>query len=418
MGQQKRIDAKKKAAEDKKEQEKEKRRAIIEKQQARRVKRTQDIKDSQRKSLSRLLVQSDIVLELLDARDPLGCRCIALESWVQEIGKRLVFVLTKADLVAPSVLARWLEVLAPVGPAVVVSAEVGREGVRELVQALGKKTGESIDGAVVEGEASNVKDARVGIFGYPGTGKKTLSRAIRREVKGVVRWLPEAVGQILPVDGPLNPAVALHLAVRDKLPKKTPECAETFDPIGVVRHLLERSSAQSVIRRFRLAVVDSVDELLESYQKKQNLLNKKGRPMAPEAVGRRLLAELPTIPGSFCVPPASLPAGPQFWTAHSVGRTLLEGAVTAQVAALKGRGGGPAGSSIEIASGTFGPDAQISASIAEANAEMLLDGANVELPDSDDENEEEEEEMDMDEAGDDEDDDSDDEEMSVEDDAP
>ena len=43
---------------------------------------------------------ADVVLEVLDARDPLGCRCVAVEQAVMAAGvrKKLILVLNKIGM--------------------------------------------------------------------------------------------------------------------------------------------------------------------------------------------------------------------------------------------------------------------------------------------------------------------------------
>lgn len=54
---------------------------------------------------------SDIILEVLDARDPMGCRCKDLEARLQgmEGGKKIILVLNKIDLVPLEVTEAWLK---------------------------------------------------------------------------------------------------------------------------------------------------------------------------------------------------------------------------------------------------------------------------------------------------------------------
>ncbi|KAJ6667724.1 hypothetical protein lerEdw1_016045 [Lerista edwardsae] len=56
---------------------------------------------------------SDVVLEVLDARDPLGCRCPQLEQLVcqSDGGKKLLLVLNKIDLIPKENLEKWLNYL-------------------------------------------------------------------------------------------------------------------------------------------------------------------------------------------------------------------------------------------------------------------------------------------------------------------
>ena len=57
------------------------------------------------KELATVLKSSDVILEVLDARDPMGCRCIPLEDTIIQRfqGKRVVLILNKVDLVPPQV---------------------------------------------------------------------------------------------------------------------------------------------------------------------------------------------------------------------------------------------------------------------------------------------------------------------------
>lgn len=51
---------------------------------------------------------ADVVLEVVDARDPLGTRCGRVMESTQELGKKLVVVMNKTDLVPAEVVRNWL----------------------------------------------------------------------------------------------------------------------------------------------------------------------------------------------------------------------------------------------------------------------------------------------------------------------
>lgn len=54
---------------------------------------------------------ADVILEVLDARNPLGCRSQEVEQAViaAGAGKKLVLVLNKIDLVPREVVEEWLK---------------------------------------------------------------------------------------------------------------------------------------------------------------------------------------------------------------------------------------------------------------------------------------------------------------------
>ncbi|OWK50217.1 Guanine nucleotide-binding protein-like 3-like protein, partial [Lonchura striata] len=73
------------------------------------------------RELRKVLAASDVVLEVLDARDPQGCRSPRLEAALRP-QQRLVLVLNKIDLVPRDVVAAWLKHLRAEFPTVAFKA--------------------------------------------------------------------------------------------------------------------------------------------------------------------------------------------------------------------------------------------------------------------------------------------------------
>jgi ribosome biogenesis GTPase A len=109
---------------------------------------------------------SDIVLEVLDARFIEETRNKELEKIILDEGKKIVFVLNKADLVNVQELKESGK-LEGLMPYVLISART-KQGIREL------RTRMKI-------EAKRMKQDRsthIGIIGYPNTGKSSIINAV------------------------------------------------------------------------------------------------------------------------------------------------------------------------------------------------------------------------------------------------
>nr|XP_032634763.1 guanine nucleotide-binding protein-like 3-like protein [Chelonoidis abingdonii] len=83
----------------------------------------------------KVIQAADVVLEVLDARDPQGCRCPQVEEAVLQAGgnKKLVLVLNKIDLVSKEVVAGWLKYLRNELPTVAFKASTQQQS-RHLKQ--------------------------------------------------------------------------------------------------------------------------------------------------------------------------------------------------------------------------------------------------------------------------------------------
>ena len=128
-----------------------------------------------RKALSRIEADArlvDLVLMLVDARAPATSRNLTLERTLRRHGKRLVFVLSKADMADPAVTQAWVNDLQrDEQDAVAVSGATGagRAGLLQVLRARHKK---SLDAARHRG----IQHAtlRCMVVGVPNAGKSTL----------------------------------------------------------------------------------------------------------------------------------------------------------------------------------------------------------------------------------------------------
>ncbi|MBU1930782.1 50S ribosome-binding GTPase [Candidatus Micrarchaeota archaeon] len=107
--------------------------------------------------------ESNIVLEILDARLPELTRHFALEQKILRHRKKLVIVLNKSDLISKKTALTHKKELEKVAPTIFVSSK-HKKGIARLKKQVRQLMGK--------------KPAVIAIIGYPNTGKSTILNAL------------------------------------------------------------------------------------------------------------------------------------------------------------------------------------------------------------------------------------------------
>ncbi|KAI8069998.1 NUC091 domain-containing protein [Gongronella butleri] len=122
--------------------------------------------------LYKVIDSSDIIIHVLDARDPIGTRCRNVENFIrkEKPHKHLIFVLNKCDLVPTWSTARWVATLSKDAPTLAFHASINNSfGKGSLIQLLRQFSGLHTD----------KKQISVGFIGYPNTGKSSIINTLK-----------------------------------------------------------------------------------------------------------------------------------------------------------------------------------------------------------------------------------------------
>ncbi|KEF53848.1 uncharacterized protein A1O9_10250 [Exophiala aquamarina CBS 119918] len=133
--------------------------------------------------LYKVIDSSDVVIHVLDARDPDGTRCRSVEKYIREEAphKHLIFVLNKCDLVPTKIAAQWVRLLSKDYPTLAFHASMTNSfGKGSLITLLRQ----------FSTLHSSRKQISVGFIGYPNTGKSSIINTLRKKRVCTVAPIP------------------------------------------------------------------------------------------------------------------------------------------------------------------------------------------------------------------------------------
>ncbi|KRZ04308.1 Guanine nucleotide-binding protein-like 3 -like protein, partial [Trichinella zimbabwensis] len=266
------------------------------------VKGFEDFKDD----LKRVIKRADVILEVLDARDPLGCRSSHVENMVLEKGKRLVLVLNKIDLIPKENIKKWLTYLRKEFPAIAIKSSTQKPSSKlGWVNGPLINTSKSVGGDFLMHILANYcrnKDLKtsikVGVVGYPNVGKSSIINSLKRKAicrvgaqPGITKNIQEIAldKNITLIDSPgvvlAKKASFDHAELALKNVVRIETVQDVFTPVEAI---LRRCSREKLMLLYNLPKFQSSDEFLSLLARKMGRLKKGGIPNLKMAARKML----------------------------------------------------------------------------------------------------------------------------------
>nr|XP_015101987.1 nucleolar GTP-binding protein 2 isoform X2 [Vicugna pacos] len=263
--------------------------------------------------LYKVIDSSDVVVQVLDARDPMGTRSPHIETYLkkEKPWKHLIFVLNKCDLVPTWATKRWVAVLSQDYPTLAFHASLtnpfGKGAFIQLLRQFGKLH-------------TDKKQISVGFIGYPNVGKSSVINTLRSKkvcnvapIAGETKvwqyitlmrriFLIDCPGVVYPSEDSETDIVLKGVVQVEKI--KTPE-----DHVGAV---LERAKPEYISKTYKIDSWENAEDFLEKLAFRTGKLLKGGEPDL-RTVGKMVLNDWQRgrIPFFVKPPSAEPPASPQ-----------------------------------------------------------------------------------------------------------
>ncbi|CAN8200683.1 unnamed protein product [Coccothraustes coccothraustes] len=229
--------------------------------------------------LYKVIDSSDVVVQVLDARDPMGTRSPHVESYLkkEKPWKHLIFVLNKCDLIPTWATKRWVVVLSQEYPTLAFHASLtnpfGKGAFIQLLRQFGKLH-------------SDKKQISVGFIGYPNVGKSSVINTLRSKkvcsvapIAGETKvwqyitlmrriFLIDCPGVVYPSGDSETDIVLKGVVQVEKI--KSPE-----DHIVAV---LERAKAEYIRKTYKIDSWTDAEDFLEKLAARTGKLLKGGEP--------------------------------------------------------------------------------------------------------------------------------------------
>lgn len=232
--------------------------------------------------LYKVIDSSDVVIQVLDARDPMGTRSQSIETYMkkEKPWKHLIFVLNKCDLIPTWVTKRWVAILSQTHPTLAFHASLtnsfGKGSLIQLLRQFGKLH-------------TDKKQISVGFIGYPNVGKSSVINTLRsKKVCNVAPLAGETkvwqyitlMRRIFLIDCP-GVVYPSEDSETDIVLKGVVQVEKIRNPEEHIEAVLERAKPEYIQKTYRIPTWTSAEDFLEKLARRTGKLLKGGEPDLP-----------------------------------------------------------------------------------------------------------------------------------------
>jgi nuclear GTP-binding protein len=255
--------------------------------------------------LYKVIDSSDVIIHVLDARDPMGTRCAIVEKHIKSEckHKHLIFVLNKCDLVPTWVTSRWVKVLSKDFPTLAFHASITNSfGKGSLIQLLRQFSKLHTD----------KKQISVGFVGYPNTGKSSIINTLRQKKVCSVAPIPgetkvwqyiTLMKRIYLIDCPGVVPPTTDQSETDIILKGVVRVENIKNPEDHVQAILDRVKHDYIVKTYNVHNWKDANDFLQQIAAKTGKLLKGGEPdviaVAKAIIHDWIRGRIPY----FCTPP-------------------------------------------------------------------------------------------------------------------
>jgi nuclear GTP-binding protein len=230
--------------------------------------------------LYKVIDSSDILIQVIDARDPMGTRCKRIEDELKTKERRhknMVFILNKCDLVPVWVTRAWISYLSQEYPTIAMHASItnpfGKSALLQVLRQLSKLH-------------SDKKQISVGFVGYPNVGKSSVINTLMGSVVCPAAPIPGETKHwryitlfksiyLIDCPGVVPPN---HTSPVSNVLKGAVRVEQLDDPVEYIPHLMAQLRPEYIANQYGIPAWSNPIDFLELYCRRSGKLKQGGEP--------------------------------------------------------------------------------------------------------------------------------------------